>query len=217
MTNPRQGIPSTSAGITAPSHIRNQACRNEQQPHNNQQAVLSGMNTVIIGTGSSPGQSNSNMVSFSGRYTVNLLGLLQGSKCYTDASTMPDLHSLIPKKAGIGVLITNTQVHPPQNIYIKAAMSDSTSVLMAAAAALALAIAVTDRLHLQHTNFLSDNQELVHLLNCSDHSNPPDWRIKHLTQLFINYTHQRSTRAYKIKRRQNQTADTLARQALIWI
>jgi hypothetical protein len=46
------------------------------------------------------------------------------------------------------------QVHPPQRVYIKAAMSDSTSLLMAQAAALALAAIVTERLHLQHTNFL---------------------------------------------------------------
>ena len=76
------------------------------------------------------------------------------------------------------------QVRPPQHIYIKAAMLDLSSVLMAEAAALALAATVTEQLNLQHTTFLSDNQELVLFLNASDCSNPLDWRIKHLTQTF---------------------------------
>ena len=104
------------------------------------------------------------------------------------------------RRAGIGVFIINMQVQPPQHIYIKATMLESTSVLMAEAAALALAATVTERLHLQHTNFLTDNQELVLFLNASDHSNPPDWRIKHFTQLFIDFTEQSSTRIFKIQR-----------------
>ena len=107
------------------------------------------------------------------------------------------------------------RVRPPQHLYIKAAMLDLSSVLMAEAAALALAATVTEQLSLQHTNFLSDNQELVLFLNASDYSNPPDWRIKHLTQTFINHTTQRSTGIYKIRRNQNQTSDTLARQAIL--
>jgi putative N-acetylmannosamine-6-phosphate epimerase len=48
----------------------------------------------------------------------------------------------IPRNAGIGVFIINTQVQPPQQVYIKATMKDFTSVLMAEAAALALATTV---------------------------------------------------------------------------
>jgi hypothetical protein len=114
-------------------------------------------------------------------------------------------------KASLEVVIINTQVHPPQNIYIKAAMIDSTSVLMAEATVLALGVAITAQLQLQHTNFLS-GQELVSFFDTSYHSNPPDWRIKHLTQQFFNYTHQRSTETFKISRSQTQTADTPARQ-----
>jgi len=121
---------------------------------------------------------------------------------------------MMPKRAGIGVFIINTQVHPPQHIYIKAVMAASYSVLMAEAAALALAADISKRLNLQHMNFLSDNQELVHFLNSTDHSNPPDWRIKHLTQHFFNCSQQRSTKIFKIRRSLNQTADILARQAL---
>jgi hypothetical protein len=94
-------------------------------------------------------------------------------------------------------------------------MLDSVSVLMAEAAALALAAVITNRLQLHHTNFLSDNRELVELFNSSDYSNPPNWRIKHLTQLFINHTQQRNTGTFKIERSLNQTAHTLAQQAFL--
>jgi hypothetical protein len=53
-------------------------------------------------------------------------------------------------------------------------MLNWSTVLMAEAAALALATAITERMHLCHTNFLSDNQELVQFINTTDHSNPPD-------------------------------------------
>ena len=79
-------------------------------------------------------------------------------------------------------------------------MTDSTIVIMAEAVALALVAAVTHRLHLPHTYFLSDNQELVHFPNASDHSNPPNWKTKHFTQLFIDFTEQSSTRIFKIQR-----------------
>jgi len=104
------------------------------------------MNVRISGNASSPSQTHRYMATSTHRYTVLFPALLHGSRCYTDASTMPDQVSLLPIKAGIGVYI-NTQVRP-QNIYVTAAMQDSTSVLKAEAAALALAAAVTDRLHL---------------------------------------------------------------------
>ncbi|CAD6265658.1 unnamed protein product [Miscanthus lutarioriparius] len=74
-------------------------------------------------------------------------------------------------------------------------MSDSSSVIMAEAAALALAAAVTETLNVHHINFLSDNQQLVHLFNRSDGSNPPNWRIKHLTQSFINHMKEKKYKA----------------------
>jgi len=90
---------------------------------------------------------------------------------------MPDQVSSPPKKAGLGIFIINTGTNPPQNIYIKAAIAD-----------LALAAAVTESLHLHNINFLSDNQELVNFFNNRDRSTPPDRRIKHLRQNFINST-----------------------------
>jgi putative N-acetylmannosamine-6-phosphate epimerase len=128
-------------------------------------------------------------------FMVHLPALLSGARCYTDASILPDAVSSLPRTAGIGIFIINMQVHPPEQIYIKATMSDSSSVIMAEATALALAAAVTERLNIHHINFLSDNQQLVHFFNGSDGSNPPDWRIKHLTQSFINHTKERKYKA----------------------
>ena len=88
------------------------------------------------------------------RYLVRLPALLQGVRCYTDASTTPDLPSLTSRNAGIRLLIINTQVQPAQTIYIKALMTATTSVLMAEAAARALAAIVTDCLGLQQVTFL---------------------------------------------------------------
>jgi hypothetical protein len=79
-------------------------------------------------------------------YTIQLRALLPGPRCYTDASTLLDHTSRQPKRAGLGVFIINTEMHPPQNIYIKGVLSDSSSVLMAEATALALAAAVIPRL-----------------------------------------------------------------------
>jgi ribonuclease HI len=119
-----------------------------------------------------------------------------------------------PRNAGIGVFIINTCLQPPQQVYIKAMLKDTASVLMAEAAALALAALVTHHLQLNNVTFLSDNQQLVHFLNGSDLSIPSDWRMKPFTQIIRNSTHQRSTAILKIGRNQNQTADLLARQAL---
>ena len=104
-------------------------------------------------------------------------------------------------------------VHPPMNI--KAALQDSASVLMAEAVAIALAAAITVQLGLHDTNFLWDSEELVRFFNSDEHANPPEWRIKHLAQQFVNCTQHRSTRIFKVHRTQNQTADMLAKQAFL--
>jgi hypothetical protein len=119
-----------------------------------------------------------------------------------------------PRNAGIGVFIINNQLQPPQQVYIKAMMRDTASVLMAEAVALALAASVTQHLQLTNINFLSDNQQLVHFLNGSDLSTPSDWRLKPFYPDIMNSSHQRSTSILKISRNHNQTTDLLARQAL---
>ena len=148
------------------------------------------------------------------RFLVPFPTLIHGTRCYTDASTQPDLAVSLPRDAGIGVFIINTQMSPPLSIFIKAAMQDSTSVLMAESAALALATVLLEKLELQDAIFLSDNQQLVHFLNGADLSNPPDWRIKPYTQMISPLLAGTSSSIRKISRSQNQMADSLARQAL---
>jgi hypothetical protein len=119
-----------------------------------------------------------------------------------------------PIQAGLGVFILNMQVRPTQAIYIKAKLAGCTSVLMAEAASLAFASTVIDRLNLNSVNYLSDCEQLAHFLNEADHSNPPDWRIKHFTQMFSNNTRSNESKIFKINRHLNTTADALARQAV---
>ena len=66
---------------------------------------------------------------------------------------------------------------------------------MAEAAAMALAAAVLDRLQLQHTNFLTDSQDLVNFFNSADHSNPPDWRMNQTPDSGVHQLH--PTQKYK--------------------
>lgn len=111
------------------------------------------------------------------------------------------------------MFILNTHVHPPQIILLQAKMSNTTSVLMAEAAAMTLAAKVVSLLQLQGINFLTDNQHLVTFFDSANHSTPPDWTIKWLTQQFINYTSQSSCHVYKISRDSNISAHMLARHA----
>jgi hypothetical protein len=115
------------------------------------------------------------------RLTALHPALLPGIRCYVDAATAPDNQPTIIRKAGIGILFVNPQVQPVQTIYIRAQLSQALSVLMAEAAALALAAIIADRLHYNNVTFLSDCQWLVHFLNSTDLTNPPEWQIKHYT------------------------------------
>jgi len=162
----------------------------------------SGMNTSLL------------QLPMTNRYTINTLALLPGTRCYVDASTLPDHPTMPPRQAGLGILIVNVQAQPTQTIYIHAKLAECTSVLMAEAVSLAFAATVAETLNLSNINFLSDCQQLVHFLNAADQSNPPDWRIKPFTQMFSNYARSRESKIFKIKRQLNTTADALARQAL---
>jgi hypothetical protein len=61
---------------------------------------------------------------------------------------------------------------------------------------------------------MSDSEQLVQFFNKQDQSNPPNWRIKPLTQVVTNNVMATSSRTYKIPRRLNTIADSLARRAL---
>jgi hypothetical protein len=84
---------------------------------------------------------------------------------------------------------------------------------MAEAAALALAGTICSTLHFTEVSFLSDCEQLVHHFRCQDTAHPPDWRIKFFTQTYINTTADMQAQIFKIDRKLNMTADTLARQA----
>jgi ribonuclease HI len=147
------------------------------------------------------------------RYTIVAPPLLQGTRCYVDASTWSDQPNNQTRIAGLGVFILNLQVQPTQAIYIKARLLACTSVLMAEAASLALAIKIIHNLNITECNFLSDCQQLVNFINSANHSDPPDWRIKPFTQAYLNLTNTISARLIKINRNNNTTTDALARQA----
>jgi hypothetical protein len=140
--------------------------------------------------------------------------MLQGSRCYFDASLLPDNINTNPRQVGIGIFIINLQATPTQYIHIQARLQMCTCVLMAESAALALAALMVSRLNIMECSFLSDCEQLVRFINSLDHSNPPDWRIKPFTQIFSNLYRASSSKLLKISRNFNSTADALARQAL---
>lgn len=118
--------------------------------------------------------SNAGSIDWMDRYWIQMLLLIQGVRCYTDASLTPDHAPQPPRSAGLGIFFVNPQVRPTQTIYIKAHVSGVHSVLMAEAAALALAATISDHLNYTNTTFLSDCQQLVQFLNEDDQSHPPD-------------------------------------------
>jgi len=140
-----------------------------------------GINVAHAGTNNASNHGNNYSTAMLDRWLELFPTLIQGTRCYTDASTQPDQTPSLHKEVGIGVFIINTQVSPPLSIFIKAAMQNSTSVLMAESPAMMVAAMLLQKLNLQEATLLSDNQQLVHFLNRADLSNPPDWRIKPYT------------------------------------
>jgi hypothetical protein len=100
---------------------------------------------------------------------------MQGFRCYTDASTTPDLLPNVMRDAGLDIFIINTDVQPPLSMFVKAVMQGSSSVLMAESA-LALAATLLNVMGFIPTNLFSDNQLLVNCINGSDPPNSLDWR-----------------------------------------
>jgi hypothetical protein len=114
--------------------------------------------------------------SMENRLFVTSPSTMQGLRCYTDASTTPDLLSNGIRPAGIGIFITNTQIQPPLFIYLKAAMNDTPSVFVAEAATLAFGATLLNFMQLNPVNFLTDNQLLYLYINSTGHFDIPDWR-----------------------------------------
>jgi len=146
-------------------------------------------------------------------FLVSFPSSFAGTRCYTDATTLPDNQTSGTTQAGLGVFIINTDENPPISIFVKALLQESSSVLMAESAALALATDLLNQIQCTRYTIFSDNQQLVYFLNKSNLSNPPDWRIKPYSQSAANLLAIYSTQVRRIKRTQNQMADSLARQA----
>jgi ribonuclease HI len=146
-------------------------------------------------------------------FLVSFPSSFAGTRCYTDAATLPDNHTSGTRQAGLKVFIINTDENPPTSIFIKALLQESSSVLMAESTTLALATNVLNQIQCRRYTIFSDNQHLVHFLNKSNLSNPPDLRIKPYSQSAANLLANYNTQVRRIKRTQNQMADSLARQA----
>jgi len=150
---------------------------------------------------------------FSDPFLVSFPSSFAGTRCYTDAATLPDNLNSDTSQAGLGVFIVNTDENPTISIFVKALLEESSSVLMAESAALALATDLLNQIQCTRYTIFSDNQQLVNFLNQSDLSNPPDWRIKPHSQHAANLLAIFGTQVRRIKRTQNQMAVSLARQA----
>jgi len=163
----------------------------------------SGMNTSLL------------QAQLMNRCTITTPSLLYGIRCYVDASSLPDQPSMMPRQAGLVVLIVNTQVQPTQTIYINACWLHFCAHGRSRSPCLSCNCDCSD------INYLSDYEQLVHFLHAANQSNSPDWRIKHFTQLFSNHSRCRESKIFKINGRLNTTADALPRQALsdsyLWI
>jgi hypothetical protein len=84
---------------------------------------------------------------------------------------------------------------------------------MAEAAALALAARIASVINLQRSNYLSDNDSSVKFFNSTDLSAPPDWRIKAITQDFINTNGANQTKVFKNARDMNRLAHGSSKEA----
>ena len=115
---------------------------------------LLSINNAYARTGQGSHQTTSVMDSL----LVPFLTSIIGTRCYTDASTTPDITASAPKQAGLGIFIINTHVQPPLSIFLKATMQDSSSVIMAESAAMALVAQLLNQVQCHQATLLSDNQ-----------------------------------------------------------
>jgi len=123
-----------------------------------------------------------------------------------DVAVVPDNQNINTNNAGLGIFIFNSQVQPPQAIYVKAQLHNYRSVLMGEAAALALGATIVKALQIQSCTFLSDSQQLMHFLHQEQQENPPQWRIKPFTQAYSNIAAILQAQLFKISRRQTHNS-----------
>lgn len=130
-------------------HQTNRLSQEHDPPHPQQPP---GMQSSIAGSISTPHEDN---------LLVTSPSSLQGPLCYIDAATHQDSSVATPKDEGICLFIVHSEAQPPLNIYIKACIKDSTSVVMTEAAAMALAIQIISIMRLDNTTVLSDSLHFV--------------------------------------------------------
>lgn len=161
--------------LTAIQEVTQSDCAH-QQPHagrlvdNNQPQHRQQQGTPMSNHNSLWSQGNDiilagNCTQLMDRFAIQLPVLIPGIRCFVDASTSPDQPNQHARRAGIGIFIVNTQVQPVQTIYVKAAMIQTHSVVMAEAAAMALAAMLMNNLNFNEVSYLSDCNQLVN--HCS--------------------------------------------------
>ena len=91
-------------------------------------------------------------------FRITQPALIEGIRCYIDASTSPDQPTQSYRPAGIGIFFLVPQEQAARSIFMKATVADVHSVFMAEAAALALAATIAQALHFPNVTFLSDSQ-----------------------------------------------------------
>ncbi|WVZ91524.1 hypothetical protein U9M48_037683, partial [Paspalum notatum var. saurae] len=102
--------------------------------------------------------------------------LIEGPRCYSDASIAPDINPNDARPAGLGVffLDPNRQL----KCYIKARTEQVNSVLMAKTAAMALAAKIISLIGIREISFLTDNQLLANFFSGTRYDEPPHWDIR---------------------------------------
>jgi len=83
------------------------------------------------------------------RNDVLLLSALHATRCYPDASLMPD-NGATTRSAGLGVFIINRGALSSTTVYVQARINDIQSVLMAEAAAICLVAKLAKQLSLKN-------------------------------------------------------------------
>jgi len=125
----------------------------QQEPHNStpisddDQATPSQQQLVGTSFLLSTGPTNNATPLQTNSFRTTQPALIEGIRCYTDASTSPDqaTHSFRP--AGLGIFFLIPQEQAARSIFIKATVADVHSVFMAEAAALALAATIAQTHH----------------------------------------------------------------------
>ena len=117
---------SDSYSSNSPNHHDSNNATQHNTIHNSHSALQGNPNTthhpslIQVNTqqGHYPSTSTTRDMTFSTTrpnnrdpYLVRLPASLTGVRCYTDASTSPDLPSNLSRNAGIGIFIVNNQVH----------------------------------------------------------------------------------------------------------